>query len=38
MSANTLYIPVHVGLVLQLPPDIQVTVADPDRLYPLSQL
>ena len=35
MSAN---IPVHVGLVLQDPLDIQVTVADPDRKYSLVQL
>ena len=32
------YIPVHVGLVLQDPLDKQVTVGDPDRMYPLLQL
>ena len=31
-------IPVHVGLVLQLPPDKQDTVGDPNRMYPLLQL
>ena len=38
LKGHIFYIPVHVGLVLQLPLAKQDTAGDPDRMYPLLQL
>ena len=35
IARYALYIPIHVGLLLQLPLAKQDTAGDPDRMYPL---